>query len=158
MKARSLIGFAVAALLSAFTVWAQQSGVPSFGDWLASRPAAERPRRDPARPKRQYAGQGRWHSGRAHDDRDQRAWHLHVERGDDDSLVGRIGLVGSPTLTSAQIEGQISGKDVYGVLVDDAGMQVGTFDGTLANNRVNGTYQTADGDSGNWSWDGPPPE
>jgi hypothetical protein len=40
------------------------------------------------------------------------------------------------------------------MLLDDGGRQVGTVSGTLSNGTVSGTYTTADGDLGNWRWDG----
>jgi len=77
---------------------------------------------------------------------------------DDDSLSGRITVNGSPRIQQARIEGQVTGSDVYGVLVDDHDTQVGTFSGSIMNSGMAGTYTTVDGDSGNWSWNGPVPK
>ena len=69
------------------------------------------------------------------------------------ALSGRVTLMGSP-LDQARIEGQVTGADVDGVLLDDAGTQVGTFSGTITSGGIAGTYTTADGDTGDWSWAG----
>lgn len=84
-------------------------------------------------------------------------WQLQVKQMDDNSLTGRITIVGSPRIQQARIEGQISGSAVDGVLVDNADTQIGTFTGSVSNGSVSGTYTTADGDTGTWSWDGPLP-
>ena len=84
-------------------------------------------------------------------------WQVQLKQMQDNSLAGRITIVGSPLIQQARIEGQISGSDVDGVLVDDSNAQIGTFTGTLSNGSVSGTYTTAAGDTGNWSWDGPLP-
>jgi hypothetical protein len=111
-----------------------------------------------AHAKRQFGGQGRWRSGQPGRQADQHSWHVHVERSDDGSVTGRVAVIGSPSLHSARIQGHVTGSDVYGVLLDESDSQLGTFSGTVSSDGLNGTYQTADGDSGTWSWDGPPPQ
>jgi hypothetical protein len=109
--------------------------------------------RTDARPvKQQLVGAGHWQSRRR---ADVQGWQIQVKRLDDDSLTGRITVVGSSLIQQGKIEGQISGTDVDGVIVGDDDVQIATFTGVMAKQRMSGTYTTADGDSGNWSWEGP---
>jgi hypothetical protein len=113
--------------------------------------------------KRQLVGGGKWQSRR--NGGDDHSWHIQLKELDDDSLAGRITVVGSPLIQQAKIEGQISGSEVYGVIVGDDDVQVATFTGSLfkggpstgLRTGMSGTYTTTDGDSGSWSWDGPLP-
>jgi len=123
----------------------------------------QRDRRDGKPPAlmRQFVGGGGWQSQKrigSSGDRDIASsgagWQVQLKQRDDDSLAGRVVIVGSPVLDHAQIQGQVTGSEVDGVLLDDSGRQVGTFSGAIRNNRVSGTYTTADGDVGEWRWDG----
>ncbi len=105
--------------------------------------------------KQQLVGAGKWQSRRTGNDND---WHIQVKRLDDDSLEGRITVVGSPLIQQAKIEGQISGGDVYGVVVGDNDVQVATFTGSVFKAGMSGMYTTTDGDTGNWNWERPEPE
>jgi hypothetical protein len=117
----------------------------------------------------QFVGSGRWQSQRGNKPSSDRAagssgasslaasgtaWQVQLKHLDDDSLAGRVLIVGSPVLDHARILGQVTGRDVDGALLDDGGRQVGTFSGTIRNNRLSGSYTTADGDAGTWGWDG----
>ncbi len=104
---------------------------------------------------RQFVGNGRWESHQTGNG--PHGWQVQMKRFDDDSLSGRAVIVGSPLMQQVQIRGQVTGTEVDGVLLDDNGVQVGTFSGTAGTNGLTGTYTTADGDIGNWSWDGPTP-
>jgi hypothetical protein len=104
-----------------------------------------------ALPVKQLVGAGKWQSRRRGD---VQSWQIQVKRLDDDSLTGRISIVGSPLIQQAKIEGQISGTDVDGVIVGDDDVQIATFTGVIAKQGMSGTYTTSDGDSGDWSWDG----
>jgi hypothetical protein len=103
--------------------------------------------------KQQLISAGHWQSRHR---ADVQSWQIQVKRLADDSLTGRITVVGSSLLQQAKIEGQISGTDVDGVIVGDDDVQIATFTGTLSQaGAMSGTYTTTDGDSGNWSWEGP---
>ncbi len=109
-----------------------------------------------ARPvKQQLVGSGKWQSQRNGNDSN---WHIQLKRLDDDSLSGRITVVGSPLVQQARIEGQISGTEVYGVIVGENDIQVATFTGAIFKDGMSGTYTTSDGDSGSWSWERPEPD
>ncbi len=103
---------------------------------------------------RQFVGGGRWES---HQTGNGHHWQVQMKHFDDDSLSGRAIIVGSPLMQHVQIQGQLTGTEVDGVLLDDNGVQVGTFSGTSGTGGLTGTYTTADGDIGDWSWDGPAP-
>ena len=105
---------------------------------------------------RQFTGGGNWQSQRR--DPEQHGWQVQLKHSDDDSLSGRITVAGSSLIQNARIEGQVSGNEIYGVLVDDNDAQVGTFTGSIFKQGMSGTYTTADGDTGNWNWDGAPPQ
>jgi hypothetical protein len=100
----------------------------------------------------QLVGAGKWQS--RHGGSNTQSWQIQVKRLDDDSLSGRITVVGSSLIQQAKIEGQISGTDVDGVIVGDDDVQIATFTGVMAKQGMSGTYTTSDGDSGNWSWEG----
>jgi len=103
---------------------------------------------------RQVVGGGRWQSASAGGG--QRNWGVELKHFDDDSFTGRVTLVSGP-VPQVDIEGQVSGSEVYGALVDKNSMQVGTFTGTISTSGLSGTYTAANGDTGNWTWDGPLP-
>ena len=111
--------------------------------------------RQPPQLKRQYVGAGNWQSHRP--DADQRGWQLQLQHFDDDSLTGRITVIGSPLVDQGRIVAQLTESEVDGVLLDGTGRQVGTFTGALVQGAVSGTYTMIDGDTGAWNWDGPPP-
>jgi len=159
--------FVVAGLTVAVGIDAQQQSVSidvqqqAFGGHGQGKPPAL---------VRQFVGGGGWQSQKSIGPLGDRAigslggpgpaasagagWQVQLKQRDDDSLSGRVLIVGSPVLDHAQIQGQITGSEVDGVLLDDNGRQVGTFSGAVRNDRVSGTYTTADGDVGDWSWDG----
>ena len=101
----------------------------------------------------QSVGAGRWQSQR--DNLGHRDWQVQIQRFDDDSIEGSLIVIGSPTLHKVRLEGRVDGDEVYGALVGDSNRQVGSFTGSVFEGGVSGTYTTADGDSGSWSWAGP---
>jgi hypothetical protein len=133
----------VAAVLAAFVGGAWRAWAQDVSD-LSGR--MQRP------VKQQLVGAGKWQSRRTGSDNN---WHIQVKRRDDDSLDGRITVVGSPLIQQARIEGQISGSEVYGVVVGDNDVQVATFTGSIFKGGMSGMYTTTEGDSGDWSWDRP---
>ncbi len=137
--ARFVLAAAVAAFLGAVVrLSAQEVATPIGGA--------------PPQLKQQLVGSGHWQSRRSGGD--TQGWQIQVQRMDDDSLSGRITIVGSPLIQQARIEGQVFGSEVDGVIVGDDNVQLATFTGSIAQRAMSGTYTTTDGDSGNWSWDG----
>ena len=99
----------------------------------------QRNRRDGKPPAllRQFVGGGRWQSHHGIGSLGDRAigslgdpgiastgagWQVQLKHLDDDSLAGRVLVVGSPVLDHAQIQGQITGSEVDGVLLDQNGV------------------------------------
>jgi hypothetical protein len=112
------------------------------------------PDETPALPqvRRQVLGTGAWES--TQDTAGKRSWHAELKQRDDDSIVGRITVIGSAVVQEARIEAQVSGAEVYGVLVGDDEQQVGTFSGLVMKDGLGGTYTFENGDTGVWSWSG----
>lgn len=85
-------------------------------------------------------------------------WGSQITRGPDNSLTGRVTLNGSPLANAGNVHGQIVGTNASGTLTDDAGQQIATFVGTVTQSGLSGTYTDRTGETGSWSWDGPPPQ
>jgi hypothetical protein len=85
-------------------------------------------------------------------------WDLQVKRGDDNSIAGRVDLGGSPLAAAGNVQGHIVGSSVTGTITDDDGKQVATFTGTITADGISGKYTDRTGETGEWSWDGPPPQ
>jgi len=99
----------------------------------------------------QSTGAGEWQSREPA--RGKRGWQIEIERFGDGAVAGRVRLFGSP-FERAQLVGRVDGDDVYGVLLDDDGRQIGTFSGAVFTNALSGTYRMVDGDEGAWAWNG----
>jgi len=100
---------------------------------------------------RQATGAGEWQSREAA--RGKRGWQIEIERFGDGAVSGRVRLFGSP-FERARLVGRVDDDDVYGVLLDDDGRQIGTFSGAVFTNALSGTYRMIDGDEGAWAWNG----
>jgi hypothetical protein len=85
-------------------------------------------------------------------------WDLQVTRGDDNSISGRVNLGGSPLANAGNVQGHIVGTNVSGTVIDDDGNKVASFTGTVTANGITGMYTDRTGETGSWSWDGPPPK
>lgn len=99
------------------------------------------------------AGAGAWASER--DGQGARNWQVRIEKFSDDSIEGRIFVVGSAVVQEARIQGRVEAGEIYGVLVDGTDHQVGTFNGTPGAQGYTGSYTFANGDTGAWNWAGP---
>jgi hypothetical protein len=102
--------------------------------------------------RRQFLSTGAWES--TQDRAGKRSWHAELKQRDDDSIIGRITVIGSAVVQEARIEAQVSGTEIYGVLVGDDEQQVGTFSGLVMKDGLSGTYTFENGDTGTWSWNG----
>ena len=85
-------------------------------------------------------------------------WDLQVTRGDDNSITGRVNLGGSPLAAAGNVQGHIVGSNVSGTITDDDGRKVASFTGTVTGRGITGTYTDRTGETGSWSWNGPPPQ
>jgi hypothetical protein len=104
------------------------------------------------RTKRQASAQGRWHSRHLRSG-EQRMWHGHGAQLQDDSVKGRVTIVGGP-VDEVNVDGHVQGNRVSGVIVDDNGTQLGTFSGAVSATGVAGTFTAINGETGDWGWDG----
>ena len=102
-----------------------------------------------------FARNGQWTTDRWQSRRPQ-PWFVQAQQNSaDGSLTGRLSVFGSGSLSGGTINGKIDGSSVFGTINDDQGAQLATFSGSRAGNHFTGTYQTADGDFGSWSYDEP---
>jgi hypothetical protein len=125
----------------------------SFSEWLARQPVAEESAAQTEVVKRQIPSLGRWSSNQ--DGRGVRMWQGHALQLTDDSVRGRLNIIGSRVASSVAVEGHVVGSDIFGALLDDGGAQVGTFQGTMSDGSASGTYTFKNGDTGTWGWDLP---
>lgn len=123
--------------------------------WIAE--AQVRDAVDTAKPPAELHGSGDWAAA----DRAARAtqrWSLDVARSPDGSLRGRISVADSPLLRDGNVEGQLKGNVLTGIIVDDEGKFLAKFFGTVSGAGVRGQYTDASGELGHWEWDGPLPQ
>jgi hypothetical protein len=95
---------------------------------------------------------GEWESGRFASEKS--SWQVRLERDRaTDELRGAIRVDGSYALReAARIEGKLEESSASGVILDDGGTTLGTFTGTVTAEGMSGSYRTAAGDEGTWSY------
>lgn len=82
-------------------------------------------------------------------------WTIDAERGENGSLTGTLTLSGSPNLTAATFDGQISGETVTGTIAQ-GGQPIATITGTINGGQITGQYTTSWGEAGAFDWDTAP--
>jgi hypothetical protein len=97
---------------------------------------------------RQALAAGKWQSQRG--SALKRDWQVQIKHSDDGVISGRV-LIAGGRWAQVRLEGRVDGDEVYGVLLDDAGREVGDFSGSVGKSAASGTYRMKDGDEGNWS-------
>jgi hypothetical protein len=86
-------------------------------------------------------------------------WELDVTRGDDNTLSGQVTLHDSPLLTTGKVQGRIlGGRTVTGRVLNEAGEAVVSFQGRIGTEEMSGTYTDSTGETGEWVWEGVPPQ
>ncbi|HVN84387.1 MAG TPA: hypothetical protein VMW17_06025 [Candidatus Binatia bacterium] len=174
MSRRVLRALLAAAAMMTVVVWAQDSSVTDSDTWLRNRGIVTSPDADDSDTQARqavrnhiatlresrgtvqaFARDGQWRSDRWQS-RSPQPWFIQAQQNSDDGmLTGRLSVVGSGSLSGGTINGKIDGSSVFGTINDDQGAQLATFSGSRAGNHFTGTYQTADGDFGSWSYDEP---
>jgi hypothetical protein len=103
---------------------------------------------------REMHGLGSWKAeGKAQ--RPAQRWNLDAVRLENDELRGRIAVSDSPVIPAGgNVEGRINGETVTGTIVDDAGNQLATFQGTITPGGIQGKYTDKTGEVGEWVWNG----
>jgi hypothetical protein len=129
---------------------------------LSARPAVaeevEPPSVDPPITARVIEGGGAWKTDGESPKASQR-WELDVTRGDDNSLSGQVTLHDSPLLTTGKVQGRIlGGRTVTGRVLNEAGEAVVSFQGRIGTEEMSGTYTDSTGETGEWVWEGVPPQ
>jgi hypothetical protein len=81
-------------------------------------------------------------------------WNIDALRFEDEQIRGRITVSGSRFFDEANVEGQFSGRGVFGKLVDDEGKELASFEGAVTSTGASGTYRDRSGDVGEWAWEG----
>lgn len=81
-------------------------------------------------------------------------WDVEALRTKDKQLQGRIIISGSSLFESANVQGRLSGRGVSGILLDDEGQELATFEGAVTPNGGYGTYRDRNGQTGEWQWSG----
>jgi hypothetical protein len=85
---------------------------------------------------------------------------VSVQR-DGKTVSGSADIVGFPLIDSGpwgDVDWEVSGSTVTGVVRARDGEVEGTFEGTMTPTGVSGKFTHRDGRVGLWSWDGPLPE
>jgi hypothetical protein len=99
-----------------------------------------------------FAGAGLWRQQEASAAGD-RPWRLHAVRGMDGSVQAKLSVLGVPGFADVTLEGQIIDSDAFGVLLDEKGQQVATFNAKLAADGNGGSFILGNGESGTWGYD-----
>lgn len=89
--------------------------------------------------------------------RSAQQWELDLQRAGE-RLTGSIRIADSPLLETGAVSARIRGTRVSGVILDGAGSEVAQFEGAVRRDGMSGTYRDRTGESGEWTWHGPPPE
>lgn len=97
---------------------------------------------------------GNWVSAQDGVARVGQRWNVDALRMQKDQIRGRIALSGTALFDSANVEAQLSGRGVFGKLVDDEGKELASFEGTVTSGGASGTYRDKNGDVGDWAWEG----
>jgi hypothetical protein len=71
----------------------------------------------------------------------------------DGAVKAKLSVLGAPGMENVTIEGQLVERDAFGVLLDDTGRQVATFNATLAADGSGGSFILGSGESGTWTYD-----
>jgi hypothetical protein len=74
---------------------------------------------------------------------------------EDGSMRATLSVPGVAEFQGLRAEGHIDGRDVFGVLLNEKGEQLTTFEVTLDEDGHGGTYVMGNGDSGTWGFDAP---
>jgi len=100
-----------------------------------------------------FAGTGRWR--RPGDDlTQQRGWRIHAVRRTDGSVQAKLSL-GVPGMEDVTVEAHVIGQDAFGILFDERGGRVATFNAKISADGRSGSFILGSGESGTWEHDAP---
>ncbi len=99
-----------------------------------------------------FGGAGHWHA-----DNDlvgpHRSWRIHAFRREDGSIKAKLSVLGVPRFENVTVEGQIVEGDAFGLLLDDKGTEVASFNAKLSPDGFGGSFILGNGESGTWEYD-----
>lgn len=103
-------------------------------------------------PVERFSGGGTWRlqEGTA---KATRPWRVHMVPAEDGALRAKLSMPGVETLDGATVEAQVIGREAFGVLLDEKGAQIATFNATLWARGAGGSFVMGDGQSGVWEYD-----
>lgn len=101
---------------------------------------------------RRFAGAGGWRSEAAPMEKN-RPWRLHAVTSKDGSVKAKLSVLGIPGFEDLTVEGQVIERDAFGVLLDEKGQQVATFNAKLSADGNGGSFILGNGESGTWEYD-----
>jgi len=110
------------------------------------------PQQDRAPVPQQFTGAGQWRT-RGDATGQARSWRMHAVELEDGAVRAKLSLLGVAGLEDVTVEGQIIGKDAFGVLLDDSGKQKATFNAKISGDGSGGTFVLGTGESGTWEYD-----
>lgn len=103
------------------------------------------------RPAQAISASGTWTSVSSSD----KYWDATVTQSTNGSIGGTVTIGGSSLVSTANVEGQLNGFNLAGVLLSQSdGQQLGTFSGTVSASGASGGYTFFNGDHGTWVWNG----
>jgi hypothetical protein len=85
-------------------------------------------------------------------------WSVTLSCGEDGDLQGSVLIENSPLLKSGLVRGSMRGRHLSGTIADAGGTVVAEFRGVVSIDGVRGTYTDRTGETGDWVWDGVPPQ
>lgn len=134
-------------------VFAVIAGATGVGAVAGGEPVASRqPSGTDAVAVASFSGGGMWRTGEEKSGAG-RPWRIHVLRDGDGAVRAKVSLPGESRLDGAQVEAQVMGREAFGVLLDEQGAQIGTFNATLWGAGAGGSFTMGDGRSGVWQYD-----
>lgn len=99
---------------------------------------------------RDFGGGGVWQDQASNV---KRPWRIHLLRDAEGAIRAKLSIPGVVKLDGAQVEAQVIGQEAFGVLLDDKGAQIGTFNAILLPGGAGGSFIMGDGQTGQWEYD-----
>lgn len=102
--------------------------------------------------KQEFVGGGRWRTA-AGGEAPGRGWRIDAVQDNEGAVKAKLSVLGVPGFEDVTIEAQMIEGEAFGVLLDQKGTQVATFNAKLSTDRSGGTFVLGNGESGIWEYD-----
>lgn len=99
---------------------------------------------------RNFSGGGVWQDRASSA---KRPWRVHLLRDAEGAIRAKLSVPGVAKLDGAHVEAQVIGREAFGVLLDEKGAQIDTFNATLQAAGAGGSFIMGDGQTGQWEYD-----